>query len=114
MDQVIATRRKNLSCGEELDDDILTFLMTTEYRYILHVCYIAVILGGDWCVRCYSDGRKLTDDEIAGLLIGLLMAGQHTSSTTSAWLGFFLAQNKAIQVRDGEASGTDEDECLFA
>ncbi|XP_062503203.1 lanosterol 14-alpha demethylase-like [Corticium candelabrum] len=73
--KVIATRRKNLSCGEELDDDILTFLMTTEYR----------------------DGRKLTDDEIAGLLIGLLMAGQHTSSTTSAWLGFFLAQNKAIQ-----------------
>ena len=32
------------------------------------------------------------------MCIGLLLAGQHTSSTTSAWLGFFLAQNKEIQV----------------
>uniref|UniRef100_A0A8C8VNI6 Lanosterol 14-alpha demethylase n=1 Tax=Pelusios castaneus TaxID=367368 RepID=A0A8C8VNI6_9SAUR len=45
----------------------------------------------------YKDGRPLTDDEIAGLLIGLLLAGQHTSSTTSAWLGFFLAREKSIQ-----------------
>jgi len=33
------------------------------------------------------------------LLIGLLLAGQHTSSTTSAWLGFFLAKDKALQER---------------
>ncbi|XP_037746653.1 lanosterol 14-alpha demethylase [Chelonia mydas] len=45
----------------------------------------------------YKDGRLLTDDEIAGMLIGLLLAGQHTSSTTSAWLGFFLARDKSIQ-----------------
>ncbi|XP_065186720.1 lanosterol 14-alpha demethylase-like isoform X2 [Sycon ciliatum] len=45
----------------------------------------------------YKDGRGMTDDEIAGMLIGLLMAGQHTSSTTSAWLGFYLAQNKEFQ-----------------
>ena len=44
------------------------------------------------------DGRSLTDDEIIGMLIGLLMAGQHTSTTTSAWLGFFLAKNKSLQV----------------
>uniref|UniRef100_A0AAX7VPG1 Lanosterol 14-alpha demethylase n=1 Tax=Astatotilapia calliptera TaxID=8154 RepID=A0AAX7VPG1_ASTCA len=47
----------------------------------------------------YKDGRPLTDDEIAGMLIGLLLAGQHTSSTTSAWLGFFLAKDKALQER---------------
>ncbi|XP_053118321.1 lanosterol 14-alpha demethylase isoform X2 [Hemicordylus capensis] len=47
----------------------------------------------------YKDGRCLTDDEIAGLLIGLLLAGQHTSSTTSTWLGFFLARDKSIQER---------------
>ncbi|KAL8165165.1 UNVERIFIED_CONTAM: hypothetical protein K2H54_032245 [Gekko kuhli] len=47
----------------------------------------------------YKDGRHLTDDEIAGLLIGLLLAGQHTSSTTSAWLGFFLARDKSLQER---------------
>ncbi|KAM8980895.1 lanosterol 14-alpha demethylase [Sarcophilus harrisii] len=45
----------------------------------------------------YKDGRPLTDDEIAGMLIGLLLAGQHTSSTTSAWMGFFLARDKALQ-----------------
>lgn len=33
------------------------------------------------------------------MLIGLLMAGQHTSSTTSAWLGFFLARDKDLQER---------------
>lgn len=33
------------------------------------------------------------------MLIGLLLAGQHTSSTTSAWMGFFLAKDKALQER---------------
>lgn len=47
----------------------------------------------------FRDGRPLTDDEVAGMLIGLLLAGQHTSSTTSAWLGFFLARDKALQAR---------------
>ncbi|XP_077363808.1 lanosterol 14-alpha demethylase isoform X3 [Festucalex cinctus] len=47
----------------------------------------------------YKDGRPLSDDEVAGMLIGLLLAGQHTSSTTSAWLGFFLARDKATQER---------------
>ena len=53
-------------------------------------------------IHIYSvnrNGNHLTDDEIAGMCIGLLLAGQHTSSTTSAWLGFFLAQNKQLQVR---------------
>ncbi len=39
----------------------------------------------------------LRDEEIVGMLIGLLMAGQHTSSTTSAWMGFYLAKNKDMQ-----------------
>ncbi|XP_054582518.1 lanosterol 14-alpha demethylase isoform X2 [Eptesicus fuscus] len=45
----------------------------------------------------YKDGHPLTDDEVAGMLIGLLLAGQHTSSTTSAWMGFFLARDKTLQ-----------------
>eukprot|EP00118_Oscarella_pearsei_P016991 m.166917 g.166917 ORF g.166917 m.166917 type:complete len:101 (+) comp38916_c0_seq35:916-1218(+) len=60
---------------KEIDDDILTLLMTTQYK----------------------DGRPLTDSEVTGLLIGLLMAGQHTSSTTSSWLGFYLAQHQDVQ-----------------
>ncbi|CAO2629722.1 Lanosterol 14-alpha demethylase [Lemmus lemmus] len=45
----------------------------------------------------YKDGHPLTDDEIAGMLIGLLLAGQHTPSTTSTWMGFFLARDKQRQ-----------------
>lgn len=35
----------------------------------------------------YKDGTALTNDEITGLLITLLFAGQHTSSITGTWLG---------------------------
>ncbi|RUS69847.1 hypothetical protein EGW08_022392 [Elysia chlorotica] len=51
----------------------------------------------------YKSGRKLTDDEITGMLIGLLLAGQHTSSTTSSWLAFFLAKDKDLQVHHQNA-----------
>ncbi len=47
---------------------------------------------------CSREGRSLSDEEIVGMMIGLLMAGQHTSSTTSAWLGFYLAKHKDMQV----------------
>lgn len=49
-------------------------------------------------IYTFRDGRSLTDSELVGMLIGLLLAGQHTSSTTSAWLGFFLARDKVLQV----------------
>ncbi|KAM9288362.1 LOW QUALITY PROTEIN: lanosterol 14-alpha demethylase [Cariama cristata] len=68
--KVIQKRRKS----EEKEDDILQTLLDASYK----------------------DGRPLTDDEIAGMFIGLLR-GQHTSSTTSAWLGFFIARDKSIQ-----------------
>lgn len=40
----------------------------------------------------YKDGRKLTDKEIAHLMIGILMAGQHTSAATGAWALLHLAE----------------------
>uniref|UniRef100_A0A672MAC9 Lanosterol 14-alpha demethylase n=1 Tax=Sinocyclocheilus grahami TaxID=75366 RepID=A0A672MAC9_SINGR len=70
---VIKKRRE----AEEKNDDILQTLIDATYK----------------------DGRPLNDDEIAGMLIGLLLAGQHTSSTTSAWMGFFLARDRALQER---------------
>ncbi|XP_062871273.1 lanosterol 14-alpha demethylase [Trichomycterus rosablanca] len=71
--EVIQKRRRS----QEKEDDILQTLVDATYK----------------------DGRPLNDDEIAGMLIGLLLAGQHTSSTTSAWLGFFLARDSALQER---------------
>ena len=43
-------------------------------------------------------GRALTDDEITGLLIATLFAGQHTSSITSAWTGYFMIANQVRQL----------------
>lgn len=39
----------------------------------------------------------MTDDQVAGMCIALLLAGQHTSSTTGAWLGFYLCDNPKLQ-----------------
>jgi len=39
-------------------------------------------------------GRHLKDHEIAGMLIATLFAGQHTSSITSSWTGYFMLTNK--------------------
>ena len=41
----------------------------------------------------YRDGERLNDDQIVGMLIALLFAGQHTSSVTSTWTAMFLVHN---------------------
>jgi len=33
----------------------------------------------------YKSGEKLSDDNIIGIMVGLLLAGQHTSNVTSSW-----------------------------
>lgn len=67
------------------DSYVWKLLVLTVSAQVLHVHFIP------------RDGRPLTEDKIAGMLIGLLLAGQHTSSTTSAWMGFFLARDKPLQ-----------------
>jgi len=47
----------------------------------------------------YDDGRKLADDEIVGMLIALMIAGQHTSKVTGTWMGFFLLDNLELLKR---------------
>eukprot|EP00051_Salpingoeca_urceolata_P000791 m.36129 g.36129 ORF g.36129 m.36129 type:complete len:502 (+) comp10989_c0_seq1:273-1778(+) len=44
-----------------------------------------------------NDGRSLNEDEISGLMIALLLAGQHTSSTTASWMGFFICTVPGLQ-----------------
>lgn len=41
----------------------------------------------------YSDGRTLTDDEIVGLLLSLIFAGQHTSAVMGTWTGLLLLEH---------------------
>jgi sterol 14alpha-demethylase len=40
----------------------------------------------------YKDGTQVPEHEIAGIMIALLMAGQHSSSSTIAWILLRLAQ----------------------
>ncbi|MCY3557120.1 MAG: cytochrome P450 [Chloroflexi bacterium] len=50
----------------------------------------------------YSDGRSLSDDEITGILLTVLFAGQHTSAVLATWTGLELlrASSYSDRVRD--------------
>ncbi len=41
----------------------------------------------------YSDGRALSGEEITGLLLTMIFAGQHTSAVLAAWTGLLLLQH---------------------
>ncbi|KNC80544.1 hypothetical protein SARC_07091 [Sphaeroforma arctica JP610] len=47
----------------------------------------------------YRNGQLMTDDQVAGMCIALLLAGQHTSSTTASWAGFYMCHDKRLQDR---------------
>ncbi|KAJ3117600.1 Lanosterol 14-alpha-demethylase [Phlyctochytrium bullatum] len=69
--KIIKERRAN----ENMDNtDVLQALMSATYR----------------------DGSKMSDDAVAHMMIALLMAGQHTSSTTSSWILFELARRPDV------------------
>ena len=44
----------------------------------------------------YKDGRPVPDKEIAHMMIALLMAGQHSSSSTSSWIVLRLASEPEL------------------
>jgi cytochrome P450 len=45
----------------------------------------------------YKDGTKIPDHEIAGIMIALLMGGQHSSASTTAWALLHLAERADLQ-----------------
>ena len=44
----------------------------------------------------YKNGRPLTEREVAHIMIALLMAGQHTSSTSGTWTMLHIADNPDV------------------
>lgn len=44
----------------------------------------------------YKDGTPVSDSQAAGMMIALLMAGQHSSSVTSSWIMLHLANEPEI------------------
>jgi len=47
----------------------------------------------------YRDGSRCTDDQIVGMLVGALFAGQHTSSITSTWTILNLMHKPDLMAR---------------
>ncbi|MCY4049939.1 MAG: cytochrome P450 [Gammaproteobacteria bacterium] len=47
----------------------------------------------------YKDGRALTDDEISGILVTVLFAGQHTSAVLGTWTMLELMRDTAYLAR---------------
>jgi len=47
----------------------------------------------------YKDGTLITEEQVTGLLIALLFAGQHTSCITSTWTSLFIANDGKLMDR---------------
>ena len=64
----------------------------------------------------YKDGTPVPDHEVAHMMIALLMAGQHSSSSTSSWIILRLATRPEIQdqllAEQKEVFGTNADGTL--
>ncbi|KAF8588231.1 lanosterol 14-alpha-demethylase [Ramaria rubella] len=48
------------------------------------------------CAQSYKDGRAVTEREVAHMLTALLMAGQHTSSTSGTWALLHIAADPDV------------------
>mmetsp|Transcript_7109 Transcript_7109/g.14590 ORF Transcript_7109/g.14590 Transcript_7109/m.14590 type:complete len:254 (-) Transcript_7109:36-797(-) len=44
----------------------------------------------------YKDGTPITDEQVTGLLIALLFAGQHTSCISSTWTSMWIANDPKV------------------
>ena len=69
--EVIEKRRAAVAAGGEKEVDILQAFIDAKYSNV-------------------NGGRRSTDEEIVGMLIAGLFAGQHTSSVTSSWTSLYL------------------------
>jgi sterol 14-demethylase len=74
---VIKNRRENPHVKHSDGTDILSIFMDVKYK----------------------DGSAITDEQVTGLLIALLFAGQHTSCITSTWTSLFILNNPEIRKR---------------
>ncbi|KAL9105896.1 MAG: hypothetical protein Q9227_009007 [Pyrenula ochraceoflavens] len=54
-------------------------------------------MTGNLMSSVYKDGTPVPDHEVAHMMIALLMAGQHSSSSTSSWIMLRLATRPDIQ-----------------
>ena len=72
---IIRVARVALTPPQDQEDDVMNSLTKQRYR----------------------DGSPIPDHEIAHILIALLMAGQHTSSSSLSWTVLHIAHRPDIQ-----------------
>lgn len=82
--KVIKNRRDNPDARHSDGTDILSIFMDVKYK----------------------DGSAITDEQVTGLLIALLFAGQHTSCITSTWTSLFILNNPDVARRVVEEQAT--------
>jgi sterol 14-demethylase len=75
--KVIQNRRDNPNAKHSDGTDILSIFMEIKYK----------------------DGSLISDEQVTGLLIALLFAGQHTSCISSTWTSLFIASDPSIMKR---------------
>ena len=47
----------------------------------------------------YKDGTQVPEEHIIGLMVGFLLAGQHTSNVTSTWTGVHILSDSQVKER---------------
>ena len=73
--EIIRERKQSSASKESREEDMIWNLMSSVYK----------------------DGTPVPDHEVAHMMIALLMAGQHSSSSTSSWIMLRLATRPDIQ-----------------
>jgi len=74
----VLDQRKKSGKVKDNRSDLMETYMTTAYQRV-------------------ESGRLMNDNEVAGMMIALLMAGQHTSSTVSTWTMCFICAVPGLQ-----------------
>ena len=44
----------------------------------------------------FLSNSQMTQKEVAHMMIAVLMAGQHTSSTTGTWMGLYMSEQPSV------------------
>lgn len=87
----IAAHRKRDKAREEMVQLFRTVIQNRRRRGVKEDDMLQIFMDAS-----YRDGSRPSEYEVAGLLIALLFAGQHTSSITGSWTGMLLLRNKDV------------------
>lgn len=90
---VPAFRRRDRARAQ-LDAMIRAALATRRARRERSGDFLDALLDGR-----YADGRALSDDEVVGLLVATVFAGQHTSAVMATWTAVLLLEHPAYLAR---------------